>query len=162
MSSAPGSHTHSSNTLRIILKSMKGCQLHTQNLRPPFVRSILLSAHRLSPTSAYCISSVFAHASSLCTQCSWKLCSVILAAIMLQQPGVMKTWGISWWQELCVDSRVGRAPQGASEQSHIIRLGSTGEGMKYELLLISRLITVLTSAMSYLLQECRGIWIISS
>lgn len=38
---------------------------------------------------------------------------------------------------------------------------STGEGMKYELLLISHLITVLTSAMSYLLQECRGIWMIS-
>lgn len=36
------------------------------------------------------------------------------------------------------------------------------EGMKYEAFLIAHLITVLTSMMSYLLQECRGIWIIST
>lgn len=72
-------------------------------------------------------------------------------------------WELAGDRNFCVDSRVGRAlnrePQsGVPSSSPSL---STGEGLKYELLLISHLITVLTSAMSYLLQECHGIWIIS-
>lgn len=55
-------------------------------------------------------------ASSICIQWIWGKAGgfslVTLAASMLEQPGVMKAWGISWWQELCVDSSAGRALQG--------------------------------------------------
>lgn len=53
---------------------------------------------------------------------------------------------------------------GASQRSRIAAKPcalAAGDGMKYELPLISHLMTVLTSAVSYLVQECRGIWIIS-
>lgn len=53
-----------------------------------------------------------------------------------------------------------KEPQSAATSSSP-PLSPQERGMKYELILISHLITVLTSAMSYLLQECRGIWIIS-
>lgn len=123
------------------------------------------STHCQLPSSAYCILAVFAHTVSLCTRFSWRPLLVTLAANMLEQPGVMKAWGgISWWQELWGPPSW-QSPSGslrAESRRRKALLSLQERGMKYELLLISHLITVLTSAVSYLLQECRGIWIIST
>lgn len=91
----------------------------------PFVQVIWLPLHSFSPEPFHYVSSQLWLLYQQCvhthflTQCSWRLSLVTLAANMLKQPGVMKAWGISWWQELRVDSRIGRGLQGATESSHI-------------------------------------------
>lgn len=94
--------TQYSVSFKDTLKAEPGIEL------PTYMDDFILSGFKLPPDCF--IGSLFTQASSVCTLCSWRLFSLVtLAACMLEQPGVMKGWRISWWQEPTVDSGAGRA-----------------------------------------------------
>ena len=139
------------------------CQLHS----PAFGTLLWKSSDYLHTVSVQSHFTLCAHLCLLYYQC-------VHPRFLTLKPSV--SGGFLWWlwlpkcwssrerwrlRELAGDRNSVWTPTLAEEWKSGLKSSVQERGWNMNSFLISRLITVLTSSMSYLLQECRGIWIMS-